>query len=515
MKKVVSLLLALLMVMGLAACGAKQPAEEPVADTPVVEEPAEEPVEEPAEEPMEAPTEEPSEEREHVTLSFYARCQEQVNQDHVWGVLNEYLEEKLNTTVEWHFLGGTFSDKVSVMINSGEYYDAVWTSNWQNNYAANVGRGAYLDITELVKNYPAMYESMPEALWEGTKIDGAIYAVPCQQIVARTPHMAVMTEYAEAFGMTREEQYERKNVVDYEDYLQFCLDNYGARAAIPETSEWGLYCGYEFLNGQKSGIAVKNDDPTCTVVNFYATPEFKALCEEMVYLFNKGLIDSEAFENPEYTRAELISGRTSLKCGGTFKPGGEVEDSNSLGIQMRQTPHSTSFMTTGGITTTLWGINAACKYPERVMEVLELLCTDAYVMNMMTYGIEGENYTLNEEGCVESIPDSGYMGTSWALGNVFLTYPQAGMPVTVWEETAELNATADVSNLLGFNIDLSSVELEITNVISVWEQYKYVANGSLPVEETLAEFNEKLVVAGIDTLIAEAQAQVDAFLASK
>ena len=58
MKKLIALLCALLMVVSLAACGAKT--EEPAAEEPAAEEPAEEPA---AEEPAaEEPAEEPAEE---------------------------------------------------------------------------------------------------------------------------------------------------------------------------------------------------------------------------------------------------------------------------------------------------------------------------------------------------------------------------------------------------------------------------------------------------------------------
>ena len=511
MKKWIALLLSALMIMSLIACGVQDPAEKPT-DLPV-DTPAEEKSEEvPDDEPVETPTEV----REHVTLQFYSPLSEQPEEAYVWGELNKYLEEKLNTTVEWHFLGGTFADKISVMINSGEYFDAVWTSNWLNDYATNVARGAYYDLTELLNEYPDLYASMPEGFWEATKVEGKIYAVPCQQVAARTPHMAVVTEYAEAFGMTLEDQFARKNMIDFEDYLQFCKDEYGALSGVPEPSEWALYCGYEFLNGQTSAIAVKNDDPTCTVVNFYGTDEFKAMCEEMATLYSKGLVDVNSFEDEDYKRSNTIAGRISLKCGGTYKPGGDVEDSNSYGIQLRHSPHGTSLLATGGIIATMWAMSAGTEYPDRVMEIMELLCTDAYVMNTISYGIQDEHYTVNEDGLAEMIPDSGYNpAASWALGNTFLTYPMVGMPTTVWEDTYQLNATADVSNLIGFTMDIGPVELEITNVTSVYEQYKYVATGALPLEETLAEFNEKLVAAGIDTLIAEAQAQVDAFLAAK
>lgn len=70
MKKLLSLLLALVMVLSLAACGGSQsaqeeaPAEEPAQEE--TQEPEAAPEEEPAEEPAEAPAEEPAEETETV-----------------------------------------------------------------------------------------------------------------------------------------------------------------------------------------------------------------------------------------------------------------------------------------------------------------------------------------------------------------------------------------------------------------------------------------------------------------
>ena len=518
MKKLIALMLALLMLVGMVACGAKEPAEEPAADTPATDAPATDApaTDAPAEEPADEPAEEPAEEREHVTLKFFARCNEQPDQDTVFAAFNEYCEEKLNTTVEWNFLGGTFSDKVAVMINSGEPYDAVWTSNWQNDYATNVARGAYVDITDMLADYPELYASMPEGFWEATKIGGRIYAVPCQQIAARTPAMTTVKEYVDAMGWTREDLAACHDYLDFEEYIQFAYDNYGAKAIPLEEASMDLYCGYEFLNGQTSAVAIKNDDPTCTVVNFYATPEFKAMCDEMAYLYGKGLLEPMTFNDVDFKRAELVAGRVSVYGGGTFKPGGEIEDGNTYGLPIYQTPHDTPLMTTGGIIATMWSISTTSEHPDRALEVLAMLSTDAYPMQLISWGIEGTHYTVNDEGCMVLAENTGFNPSqSWAMGNVFLTLPLDGQPVDVWPETAEVNASAMVSNLIGFNPDISSVEAEVTNVTNTFEQYKMVASGSLPVEETIAEFNEKLVAAGIDTLIAEMQAQVDAFLASK
>lgn len=57
--------------------------------------------------------------------------------------------------------------------------------------------------------------------------------------------------------------------------------------------------------------------------------------------------------------------------------------------------------------------------------------------------------------------------------------------------------------------------MEVTNVSKVVKEYESLVGGELPVEETNAEFLEKLNVAGIDKVMAEMQKQIDEFLASK
>lgn len=510
MKKIIALFLSLILLLSLAACGkspdSDAPSEAPAADSPVPEASDEKPSEIP----------EPSEEREHVTLRFFARNTEQPGEAAVFAAFNEYCEEKLNTTVEWHFLGGTFSDKVAVMINSGEQYDAVWTSNWQNDYATNVSRGAYVDLTDMLNDYPDLVNAMPSGFWDAAKIGGRIYAVPCQQIAARTPGVVTNLEYAEAYGLDAEAQSKLHNYTDFEDYLQFCKDNYGAMAAPIEEACIDLYCGYEFLNGQASAVAIKSDDESCTVVNFYATEEFRSLCEEMSYLHDKGLLDPGSYNDENYKRTELISGRCSFMETGTYKPGGSRDLSNTYGIPLQQTAHDVPLMTTGSIIATLWAVSTTSDHPDRALEVLAMLSTDPYAMQLISWGIEGIHYTLDEDGCMILAEDSDYNPSqSWALGNVFLTRPLQGMDPDVYEQTAEVNASANTSKLIGFTPDILPVEAEITNVTAAFEEYKVILSGSVPVEETLIEFNEKLDAAGIDALIAEMQTQVDAFLASK
>ncbi len=75
---------------------------------------------------------------------------------------------------------------------------------------------------------------------------------------------------------------------------------------------------------------------------------------------------------------------------------------------------------------------------------------------------------------------------------------------------------AMASPLSGFVFDSSSVQTEIANVTSVvTEMLKPLVTGSVDPETTVPQFLERLKTAGVDKIIAEKQAQLDAWNASK
>lgn len=47
-------------------------------------------------------------------------------------------------------------------------------------------------------------------------------------------------------------------------------------------------------------------------------------------------------------------------------------------------------------------ISSSCKNPEKAMQFLEFLYTDPYVVNLLEYGVEGENYIVTSEGMADN-----------------------------------------------------------------------------------------------------------------
>ena len=361
---------------------------------------------------------------------------------------------------------------------------------------------------------PDLYETLPDYMWQAATINGGIYAVPNQQIVARQLGALMPKEYVEGTGTDLSAI---KNLTDLGDYAQKAYDQYGALVGGVNVSSAADYCGYELISDYLAAGAIKMGDDSATVVNFYETDEWINMLNELADLNEKGLLDGECGYMPEYGESQRVAKKTSAFYSGTYKPGVEAEESTRAGYNcVMATVGIDPYITTNGVIATMYGISTTSKHPEETLKYLELLSTDPTAINLISYGIEGTHYEKVSDNVIRTLPDSGYAhGQSWALGNVFNTYVLEGQPEDVWEQTKEVNDSAATSPLLGFSFDVEPVQQEVTNVSTVVKQYESLVGGELPVEETNAEFVDQLKTAGIDTVLEEMQRQVDEFLASK
>lgn len=450
-----------------------------------------------------------------VTIKIHTPIPEQTDSDAVMEALNEYTREKIGVEVDYVFHGGSYGDKIQTIIASGEEYDACFTSNWLNPYNTDVVKGAFIDIKDMVKEAaPGLLEVIPDYMWKAATVNGGIYAVPNQQIVARQIGALMPKEYVEGTGT---DLVSIKTLTDMGDYAQKAFDEYGAKVGGVNRTQAADYCGYEYISDYMAAGAIKMDDETAKVVNFYETDEWKAMLNELVALNEKGLLDGECGYMDEYCESQRVAKKTSAYYSGTYKPGVEAEESARAGYDcVMATAATEPYISTNSVIATMYGISATSKHPEETLKYLELINTDPYAMNLVSYGIEGKHYEKTGDNTIKLIPNSGYShGQSWAIGNVFNTYVLEGQPEDVWEQTKALNDSAKTSPILGFSFNPEPVKMEITNVSKVVKEYESLVGGELPVEETNAEFLEKLEVAGVDKVLEEMQTQIDAFLAEK
>ena len=150
------------------------------------------------------------------------------------------------------------------------------------------------------------------------------------------------------------------------------------------------------------------------------------------------------------------------------------------------------------------------------MKFLNLLNTDPYVMTLMNYGIEGVHYNLNDQGEVEFTDERTNKYTVWTngLGNVTILPPQKGQGADFQQKFADFYAGSKKLPIYGFSFDPSNVQNEVAACVNVTEAYALTLNmGAADPATVLPEFLQKLDAAGMQKIVDEANAQLEAFLA--
>lgn len=446
----------------------------------------------------------------------------QPDQNLVFAEVNKILKDKINATVDFKpFSFGDYDQKMQVVMASGEPYDIAFTSNWINNYTQDVAKGAFLPLDDLLAKYaPQTFASVPKTFWDAARVNGKIYGVINQQISARSPHLAVSKKLADEIHFDINQFSGKLNpdtLNQLEPYLQAAFKINPKRTAISATigGLTGDFFNLETIVGTQVPGAVDYSDKSLKVVNQFETQQFKKYAALMRdwnakgYLNAKQLI-SQDLGNP----SEADSGFT---IGGTFKPGGDVQDSVGRGYQVLEIPTVPPHLTTGGIISTMHAISRTSKNPERAMMLLELLNTDKDLYNLLNFGIEGKHYKLDADGFKEpgDAAQSYTPNVPWMFATNYLAYIDKGMPKTVWEDTKKLNAEAIPSNLIGFSFDPEPVKAEIAKTSAVFSEYSRAIELGVADEAKYNEFLDKLKAAGSDKIIAEMQKQIDAWKASK
>lgn len=183
---------------------------------------------------------------------------------------------------------------------------------------------------------------------------------------------------------------------------------------------------------------------------------------------------------------------------------------------------------TSGMLAAGWAIPQQCTNVERTLEVIELLNTDQYLATLMHFGIEGKSWTdTDNDGVLEfdgtgndpSLSNSEKYWYNWygfALGAMTASKAPAGYPADFAQAVYQMNKNGVTSGNLGFAFDASNVQTELAACNAVMDEYMGIFNYGTAedLDATIDEFVQKLKSNGLDTIIAECQAQLTTWRAA-
>lgn len=542
MKKVLSVLLSVVMVVvALTACGGTKTETETGTSTETQTETETETAPE-TEAEVEVEAEADVDISEPVTLRWYLHGSNVTDDSAVLEKANEILGEKLNVTLEpiWG-TWGDFDDNATLAINGGDNVDIYFTCSWSaNEYNAFAQKGAYVRMDDpennLLEKYGKdLYNVLPEMLINAATIEGSdgkgIYALPGYKDIATQNTWDVNVDLLEKYGYTLAD-------IENTDYYGF--------GEILETVKAGegpdfyplLVEGFVLERMVNNSLIVTGDSGTANVLSYYMNPtdvsqqgaygdvilnkfgtdEFKKFAEKSREYFEAGYIDpamGNVLQANDVRAAKQLTGEYLIGTQ-SYSFGYEAQASAERGITVAYVPCTPAYIDTTSPQGAMMAISTASQNPERAMMFLNLLNTDAELMTLLNFGVEGVHYDLVDGEAVFTEKRADYIPWTNGMGNVTLLPPQEGQGADFSEQFKAYYGAAKSVPIVGYSLDATNIENEMSAVANVAAEYALaLCVGTIDPAENLDDFLKKLDDNGMQKVVDEANAQLEEFLASK
>lgn len=450
--------------------------------------------------------------------------------------INAYIEPLINAKVSFHIIGwNDWTEKAVNALQSGEKMDVIFTADWRE-YMVEATGGLLMPLNDLLQEYgKGILETLPSTFIEGTQVNGVSYAVPTNKELCVPEGVVVNVTAAKEIGWdVVENDPSIKSIEDLEPWLAkykelhpdkypYLMDGQGGRwPDEPWAPDWA---GME--DNCITMKLARNEDGTAdeTIYNLFETKEMEDHIQLMYKWGQAGYISPDAY-------------LTSFDYNGIFGAGDflcmtlPLKGNNIKGTEMYIANHTADFeyteiiMQPKYVSTThcggsMLGIPVTCKHPEKAMEFINLMHTDAKLINMMLYGVEGKQWEKTADGFAKVLDNSWYgaHGGAWTIGNTALQLVTDTEDPNKNALLQEFAADALPTPSLGFRFVKDNVVDQVAAVTSVIKEYAnpLLCGAMDPADSALGleALRNALKDAGIDDIIAEAQNQYDAWKANK
>lgn len=453
--------------------------------------------------------------------------------------VNAYLKDKINVTLEpiWGTWGDFDAAAVTALTGGDDvdmYFTCNWSANEYNKYAAD---GYWVKLDDMLKTYaPELLETIPQGIWDCAVTEGydgkGIYAVPGLKDTATQNCWDVNgTLLAELgydvdavckgglnyFSAEFEEMLQKAKDAKGKDFYPLLIEPAVLERMVTHSA---------IVTGDVSGANVlsyyydaanPSKDIGSAIVNKYATEEFKAFAKKTYEYAQKGFISPSCQSTATANDYRTATQATGEYLFGTqsYAFGCELDYSAARGIDVRMVPETAAYMDCTSGQGAMVAISATSKNPERALMFLNLLNTDAKLMTMLNYGTEGFTYNTNGDGTITFINDNRANYSPWTngMGNVRILPPTDAQGVDFWDRFSAYYDAAEALPYGGFIFNSGEFSTEAAALANVYAEYGFnLMSGAVDPDTVLPEFLSKLESAGINEFVKAANDQMAAYM---
>jgi putative aldouronate transport system substrate-binding protein len=462
---------------------------------------------------------------EEITAYFLAPQAKDLQK--VNDAVNKITEKDINVKVNLvYYDWDSYADKTKLALSAGNAGDVMFTAAW-NNYATFVGQQAFEPLDSLLSKYGKDIKKNIEPTYlKGPIIGGKLYAIPTNKDMASewgvVINKALATKYNMDFSKVTKPE-------DLEPFLQTIKEK--EPGIVPFLADQGmnvLSFAYDYYSSQNAGISILGIPRmgSTKVVNLLDDSQITDLIKVSREFYIKGYTNSDAATAKQGDKDDYKRNQKAFMWVEQLKPGKAEEETSTYGyalLQQNAFPSVKQSVTTSDLCNSMLSIPKSSTHKEAAMKFINELYANKDVQNLLAWGIEGTNYVKTSDGKLDyptgqDAKSDGYTGIyQWAMGgNQLSNYLWKTESADKWTKMNAWNKAADISPLVGYNLESSKIENQIAAVTNVNAQYwNAISTGSVDLASKVSAYRAGLKTAGIDDIIKECQTQIDAFVKAK
>lgn len=353
---------------------------------------------------------EPEEMKEFTMFYGMANAKNPVNYGDT--KIGAIIEEKLNAHLEVEYLVGDPQTKVGIMVASGEYPDFIWGNEYHNKF---IEAGAAIPLEDMIeKSGDNVKKVYGDILDQHVMDDGHIYFLTPYREDANTDREGlafyIQRAVLEEFGWPVIKTWD-----DYVDVIERYAEKYPEINGKPTIgfeligSKFYMVTNPpNFLSGFPNDGEVMVDPDTLEATVYANTDLAKRHFKDLNELYNKGLMDEEAFVmNWDQYVEKMSSGRVLGLHAQRWMLIGAESALDKLGMDERKYV-PIALVYDEGIKDNYMpepqptirdglSISTSCEDPEGAFAFLNGML-DEEIQKLIHWGVEGEDYSVDDNG---------------------------------------------------------------------------------------------------------------------
>ena len=452
--------------------------------------------------------------------------------------INAYIEPLIGANVSLHIIpwGDWEKDAVDVLKNDpfGDEtkMDLIFTADWEF-YGDLFEAQVLYPLGDLLDQYgQGILDTLSESFLNGVKMrDNQVYGIPTNKELCVPMGFLVNKTRANAIGWDPEkdpitctadlEPWLAKYKEIYPDSYPYLIDvdsPVGRWVDEPWINDWS---GLE--NNAVAMRMAKLEDGTFdeTVYSIFETPEQEAHIRLMYDWQQKGYIDPETISYTDkglgyFGKGDFLVYTQALKgnnikavemYNANWKPEYEPWECTEIIMQPK-------YIVTAHTAGSMFSIPTSTYDPDTAMKFLNMMHTDPILVNLMLFGADGVNYTRVNDKQVQVNPEAPWYNIhagAWTVGDVRLQYVLTDEDPEKNDKLIAFAAGVPETVCLGFRLNRRSLQAECDAVnAAVKELGNPLMCGAVDPddpEKGLEALKTRLKEAGIDAIVESAAEQ--------